>query len=440
MQTTLENLSNLERKLQVTVPAEHVGDKVKLKLNEIARTAKMPGFRPGKVPISIIKNTYGKLAHADVLEKLLQDTYVEAMQKEKLTPINSPDIKVISSNPNEPLVYTVIFEVCPEIKLVDLQQAEIEKPVSQLVDTDVDEALEKIRKSHATWKEIVDSLHKAQPGNQITIDFTTKICAPDETAEPKTETGVKFVLGDGSMWADFEQLLHGLGVGEEKQFVLQIPDTHIDKNIAGKNAEFVVKVHKICEPILPPLDDEFAAKMNVKEGGMAKLKEITRGHMERELQSELKDRFKQAIMDKFLELHPIEVPKSLIEQELKKNADDWQKRLIASHGTLENMPAFPRNDYEPKVKRNVALGLLLAELVKEHKLEVDQEEVHKKIKELITTYYDDSDEMLDKLLANPRHLNGIEAMLLEDKAIEHLATQVKPIEKSISYKDLIAKK
>ncbi len=440
MQITLENLSNLERKLQVTVPAELIEDKVKLKLNEITRMAKMPGFRPGKVPLAVIKNTYTQSAHAEVLEKILKDTYIEALQQEKLNPVNSPDIKFVSSNLGEPLVYTATFEVYPEIKLIDLGQAEIEKLSSQIIDSDVDEALEKMRKNHVTWQEITDDLRKAKVGDRITIDLTIKASTPDEVAEPKTEKDIEFVLGDGSMWKDFEEALYGLSTGEEKQFILQVPDTHIDKTIAGKKVEFNVKVHQVCEPILPSLDDEFAAKMKIKEGGVAKLKEVTRGHMERELQAKLKDLFTRAIMDRLLEVNQFEIPKFLIAKELKKNEEEWRQRFAKHYGSSQNMPVFPRDDYELQVKRNLALGLLMAEIIKMQNLKVSQDEIRGKIKELMAAYYDDADDMLTKLFDNQRYLDGIEAMMLEEKVIDHLATQVKPVEKNISYKDLMLRK
>ncbi len=439
METKLENLSNLERKVTVTVPADEVTSKVKSKLKEIAAKVKIPGFRPGKVPFNIIENNYAESAHADVLEKILQETYPEVLEKEKLNPAGMPNIKFVSSKPNEPFEYTATFEVYPEIKLAAFEEAEVEKQVAEIADSDVDEMLGKMRKSHATWREVAEDSYKAKAGDRLTIDFTTKPCDAANDVEPKTEAGVKFVLGDGTMWVDFEQPLHDVSVGEEKKYILQMPATHMDKTIAGKRSEFNVKVHKIHEPILPELNDEFAAKMNIAEGGIAKLKEEVRAHMERELELTLKDLFKQAVLNKVLELNPIEVPKTLVEDELRRAAEDWQRRIKAARGTLENAPAFPRSEFEPQAKRNVALGLLMSTLVKEHNIAVAHQEVRKKIEELIGAYYEDNEEVLNKVLSDQKRLTEIELLLLEEKLIEHLSKQIKPVEKKISYKDIVAK-
>lgn len=438
MQTTLEKLTNLERKLQITIEANQVENRVKTKLREIAAKAKMPGFRPGKIPMAIINKNYAESARAEVLEKLLRETYVEAIQKEKLNPAGMPEIKITSSQPNEQFIYTATFEVYPEIKLVDLKETEVEKYIAKVADSDVDDTLEKMRKSHATWEEVSDASRKSQAGDQLIVDFTVKPLV-EPAVEPKTEKGVKFVLGDGTMWKDFEQPLHDVGIDEEKQFILQMPDTHMDKVLAGRRVEFNVKIHKLFKPILPALDDEFAAKMKIKEGGIAKLKEEVHQHLERELESILKGLLKQAIVDKLLAMHPIEAPKSLVEQELKRKADEWQRRFIASNGSLENAPAFPRSDFEPQAKRSAALGLLLLELVHEHKITVAQEELVRKLKEMVSAYYDDNEEMINKLLANEQHLAHIKSLLLEDKVIEHLASELKLVEKNISYKDAISK-
>lgn len=440
MQITLENLWDLERKLHIVIPAEDIENKVKVKLREVAAKAKIPGFRPGKVPADIIIKNYASSVRADVLEKLLQETYMAALEQKQLNPAGLPQIKIISSKPQEQFEYEAIFEVYPEIKINDLQQTEVEKSVATVVAADVDEMLERMRKSHAVWQEITDPAHKAQVGEQITVDFTVKPCDTDKAVEAKTEKGVKFILGDGSMWADFEQPLHGVSGGEEKQFILQMPSTHTDQHLAGRRVEFAVKVHKICAPILPALDDEFAAKMHIKEGGIAKLKEEVRTHMERELEVALNRIFKQAIMNKLLEYNPIALPKSLVEQDLKMHEENWQRRFAAAHEDKANAPAFPRSDFIEQAKRNVALGLLMSTIIREHHIVVKPEEVLTKMQDLVSAYYEDQETMMHKLGSDQKYLSEIESLLLEEKLLAYLATQVKVSEKNISYQEAIAKK
>lgn len=442
MQVTCENLSGLERKLSITVPAEDISNKVDTKLRKVATKAKMPGFRPGKVPFEIIKKKYQAGAYAEVLESFLRDTYTEAIRQEKLNPAGLPKIDIVSSKSGEPLVYTATFEIYPEVKINSFQEINVEKSIAKVEDSDVDEMLEKMRKSHVTWQEIKDPTRKSKEGDQITIDFTMEPSSESEDAKSQSEKDVEFVLGDGHMWVDFEKQLYDVGVGDDKKFNLQIPTTHTDKNLAGKPADFTIKIIKLCEPILPDLNDEFATKLHIKEGGMAKLREEAKAHMERELETTLQSLFKNAMMDKLLEHNPIEVPKALVENELKRREEEWEKRFTKSksQGALEKIPEFPRNDFELHAKRSVSLGLLLAAIVKEHQIKVDSQEVSKKINDLVSAYYEDKDEMVNKLMSDQRYLAGIESNLLEEKVIAYLASQVSLTEKTISYKDAMAGK
>lgn len=442
MQVTCENLSNLERKLTITVGAEEVTDKVEAKLRQIAAKAKMPGFRPGKVPFDIIQKKYRASAHAEMLEDFLRDSYTEAVKQEKLNPAGLPKIDFITSKLGEPLVFTATLEIYPEVKLNSFKEITVEKSIAIVTDFDIDEMLEKMRKTHVTWQEITDGEYRPKAGDQLTIDFTVKTSAENKSDEPKSEKDVKFVLGDGYMWADFEKQLYDVTVGKEKNFTLQMPTSHIEKELSGKPANFTVKVHKICQAILPALNDDFALKMHIKEGGITKLREEVKGHMERELGTVLQGLFKKAIMDKLLEHNPIEVPKVLVEYELKRRADEWQKRFTKSKSkdSEEKVPEFPRSDFEPHAKQNVSLGLLLSAIVKEQQIKVEPEEISKKIGDLAATYYEDEDEMINKLLSDQQYLAQIEAVLLEEKVVNYLASQINVTEKSVGYKDAMARK
>jgi len=438
MQVTLEDLPGLERKLNVTVPADRVKSAVESKLQEIAGKAKLPGFRPGKVPFEVIRKNYGKSAHSQVLENLVRDTYPEAIQKENLNPVAPPNIQVVSADPEGHFVYNATFEVYPEVKLVDFEKINIDRSTSKVEEEDLNEMLEKMRKTHIKWEDVTDPARKSQAGDQLTVDFAVK--PSDQDIEPKTEKGVKFSLGDGNMWDDFEKPLYDMGPGEEKAYTLEMPDTHMDKSLAGKKADFKVKVHKVSSPILPELNDEFAAKMNIKEGGLEKLKDEVRTQMEREVDQVLRGLFKQDVMNKLLELNVLEVPKVLIEHELNRLAQNWNKRLESQGNLPGKKPEFPRGEFEPQAKRNVTLGLLLSAIVKEHKITVTPAEVRKKIEGLVSAYYEDKKDMVEKCLADKSYSREIESLLLEEKVIEHLASQINIIDKTISYKEAMEKK
>jgi trigger factor len=438
MQVTIESLSGLERKLNITVPVDRIENETQKKLHKLTATAKIAGFRPGKVPLAMIQKRYGDSVRGEVIENLIRETYVEAIQQEKLHPAGQPKIEIVSSKPGEPFSYVAILEIYPEVKLNDLSQIKVEKAVSKLTDDDVNEMLKKLQKERVQWKKITDLSRKSQAGDQIIIDFTAK-AIDDPSAEAKKEENVKFVIGDGSMWEDFERQLYGVSAGEKKKYTLQFPPTHMDKELIGKDAEFEVEIREVCEPVLLPLDDKFAEKIGVKEGGLESLKAEVRKNMERELQTVLKNKFKQTIMDKLLESHSIGVPKVLVENELEQMHKRWQEHAAGGKKTLEKPPEFPRKDFEKQAQRSVSLGLLLSAVIKENKITVEQQELRSKIEELASVY-DDASKVVDWYFSDQNRLMEINSILLEEKAIDYLTSKVDLIEKEMGYQDVVARK
>jgi len=289
------------------------------------------------------------------------------------------------------------------------------------------------------WKEIIEPARKSQAGDQITVDFTVK-ALDDPAAETSTEKNIKFVLGGGSMWPDFEKHLYGVSGDEKKKYTLKFPETHVDKEIAGKDAEFEVEIRKVCEPILPPLDDEFAKKMGIKESGLEGLKTEVRKNMEHELQTVLKNLFKHAIMEKLLDSNPIDVPKALIETELDRLAKNWQERFAAHKQKIEkNIPEFPRKDAAKQAQRNVSLGLLLSTVVKENKIQIEPQDLRAKVEELASVY-DDASKVIDWYFSDQSRLTEIKSLLLEEKAVDYIASKANVVEKKVGYKEVIAKK
>lgn len=440
MRITLENLSGLERKLNIEVPSEQIEAKIKSKLHELASKAKIPGFRPGKAPFPIIQKRYTDGVRADLLEQIIRESYTQALQQEKLTPVGVPRINLISNKPNEHLVYDAIFEIYPEIKLADFSKIEAKKPTAKLLDSDLDEMLDRMRKSQAKWQEIKELTRKSQVGDQLIIDFVATLKRADKEVKPKSEESVKFVLGDGSMWVDFEKPLYGVSSGEEKSYVLQMPDTHMDKELAGNQVDFTVKIRQVYEPILPNLDDEFAQKMKIKEGGLNRLKDEVRTHMAHELQQAQARVFRQDLMDRLLDANPVEVPKTLLEIELERLAKQWQQRFAS--GANQNQvkpPEFPKSDFVGQAKRSVSLGLLLSEIARAYQITVRPDEVRHKIEELLGIHYKDKDQAVEKYLADRKQRAEIESLLLEEKIIAYLASKINLVESNLTYKELMSK-
>lgn len=427
MQVTLEKLSGLERKLNIVVPAERVDTAVQKKLKELAATIKIPGFRPGKVPFDTIKQRYSGSVRADVLEDLIRNAYIEAIKQQELKPAGHPKIEDVSFKDNEPISFSATFEVYPEIKLADFSKVNLEKHTAKITDADIGEVLDRVRKERATWQEITDKSHKSQSGDQVTVTFTVT-ALEDPEAKPSTEKDVTFILDNGSMWPEFEKNIYGMQVDETKKYVLEFPKTHVDEKLAGKKAEFEVQMHKICSPLLPELNDEFAAKLGIKEGGVEKLQEQIRVQLEHNLQANLKESFRDEVLKKLLEINPIEIPQILIENDLDRMASNAKSKK-----------EFPREKFAAQAKDNASLGLLLSTVVDVNSIKVEPQELQDEVMK-IASAYPDASKILNNIVSSEKHLMEIQANLLEQKALDFLSSQATVIEKEISYKDAIAQK
>lgn len=437
MQVTLENLSGLERKLTITVPKERVAKEALTRLQKIAPKAKLAGFRPGKIPFAVIQQRFGDSAREEAIGHLIHESYSEALKQENLRPASYPRIDVVTSKVDEPLSFTATFETYPEIKLTDLTGIEVNKLVSEVSEQNVEEALEQLRKEHVTWKEITDPAYVAKAGDQLTIDFTVSVHSTDKPIPPKTEKNVKFVLGSGFMWPEFEAPLYKSKVGDEVKFTLKFPLTHIDKELVGKHADFVVKVLKLCEPIYPELNGDLAKKLGVKDGNVASLKTEVRQNMERDLQQTLKSLFKAAVLEKLSDWNQIEVPKYLVAQELKSMQERWEQNN--SRMPAQKKAEFPKDAYTDRARRFVTLGLLLSTVIKDNGIKVEPQELKARVEELASVY-DDAAKVVNWYYSDKDRMLEVESTLLEEKAVDHISKQLKIVEKPVSYKDVVSKR
>ena len=390
------------------------------------------------VPFAVIQKRFSDSVRGEVIDDLIRECYVEAIKEQKITPVGTPRIDVISAKPNEPLNFTVTFEIYPELKIPNLSNLEVEKYVSEVTDKDVDDAIEKIQKQHTTWKEITDPNQVAKLGDQMHIDFTVKVWSESSPPIPKQEKDVKFVLGSGTMWSEFETPLLKAKAGDEVKFTLKFPLTHFDKELVGKHGDFVVKVKKICEPILPELNDAFAAKLGMKAEGVAGLKAEVKKNLEHELAQVLKMFLRNSLLEKLVDTTVVDVPKVLLENELHSMEQNW-KHGFARQPAAKKQPVFPRKDFEKMANRQVSLGLILAAILKNQDIKVAENELRAKIAEE-TAIYEDSEKAAKWVYSNKEKMREIEASLLEEKAIDYLQGQFKLVEKPISYKEIMKKR
>jgi trigger factor len=435
MQVTVENISKLKRAIKFTIPAVEVDEKTNKKLEQISAKAKLDGFRPGKVPLAVVKQRFGDGARLDVVEEIIKTTYLDTLKKENIKPAGAPVIEPPESVFGQPVAVIMTVEVYPTIKVESLANAKVEKPIATVSEQDIDGMIEKLRKQHGTWEEVTRA---AKVGDQVVVDFIGTI--KDEAFEGGTGQDLKFEIGAGQMLEDFEKGVTGAKAGKEVEFKLKFPKDYHDAKVAGQKASFTVKINKVLEIKLAEITTEFVEKFGVKSGEIADLRTEIRKGLEQQVQQSMGIRFKENIMDKLLELNKFEIPESLIEDEIN-HLQHRAKQQLASYTRQkpEEIPDFPRDNFVEAAKRNVSLGLLLQEIIKEQNITADPDKIRAKI-EAFAKGHKDPQIMMDWYYQNKQYMPEIESGVLEDQVLAWLETQVKVIEKNMTYDELMSKK
>ncbi len=436
MQVSIEETSNLGRKLTVIVPAEEIDKKTMGKLEQLKGEVKLKGFRPGKIPTDVMKQRFGKSARSEIIGEAIQRSYVDALTEQKLKPAGYPHIEPKvdprEADFGEPLEYTATFEVFPEFEIKALDDEKLEKQQSEVVDADVNEMLEKLRKQQAEWSEVDRA---AQDGDQLEIDFTGTI--KGEVFDGGSAKDFKFELGMGSMLDDFEKPLQGAKVGDKVNFKVKFPKDYSDEGVAGKKAEFEVTVHKVLESKLPELNDEFCAKLGVKEGGVKELTADLKKNMEQQLKQTIEQKFKADVFNKLIELNPIELPNALVDDEIQRLQKQMKQQYAQYTGAkADDLPDAPREEFEEEARRRVSLGLLISEFIKKHEIKADEKQVEEKLKQF-SAGHEKPEEVINWIKQNKQYLSEIEAQVLEEMALVKLQEQLTINEKKVSFDELM---
>ncbi len=408
MQVTVEAGEGLVRKLVVQVPSETIDVEVDNRLQSLKGRVRIDGFRPGKAPLKVIKQRYGESVLYEVAGEMIQKSFQDALAQENLKPASEPSIKDEVIKPGEPLQYTAEFEVYPEVEIAPVSDLKLVKTVSEVTDEDVEKMLETLRKQQQDWKEVD---RPSQDGDRITVNFVGK--TDGEVFDGGSADNVPVVIGSGSMIPGFEEQLLGKSKDDEFSFEVTFPEDYQAKDLAGKPAEFSIKVVKVEEPALPELDDEFAARFGVTEGGVDKLRADIRDNMERELELRIKTDLKADAMDKLLAANNVEVPESMVKEEV-----ETLKRSDQETGA----PARDEETYQKDALRRVQLGVLLGELVKLANLQPSVEMVDQRL-ERMAKDYEDSAEFINHYKSNPQLMRGIETLVIEDMIVDWIAEQ-----------------
>ena len=427
MQVSVEATSALERRMTVGVPAERIESAVDKSLQQTARRAKVPGFRPGKVPMSVIRQRYEGAARQEALGDLIQETFYEAVVEQKLNLAGAPSIEPKVFEKGKDLEYVATFEVFPEIKLAGFEGIAVERPQAEVGDADVDTMLDVLRKQNTRFEAVERA---AENGDQITIDFVGKI--DGEAFAGGSAKGVPLVLGSGRMIPGFEDALVGVKAGEERVINPTFPEDYQNLDLAGKTAEFTVNVTAVAAPALPELNDAFFALFGVKEGGLEGFRAEVRKNMERELRQAIKTKVKNQVMEGLLETNPVEVPKALIADEVNR----LRVQAVQQFGGNVKPENLPAELFEEQAKRRVVLGLIIAEIVKQNELKPDETRVRALIEEMASAYQE-PEQVVAWYLKNEKQLNEVRSVVLEEQVVDTVLEKAKVTDKAVSYDEAV---
>lgn len=407
---SVEAAEGLKRQITVRVPTAEIDKEVDVRLKQMGKTAKLKGFRPGKVPAKVVRKRYGGQIRQEVVGDVIRSTFSHAVTKQKLNPAGGPSIEPLPSSDDTHFAYRATFDVFPEIELADLSSLKFGKLKVEIGEADVDKMIDRLRKQRGSWSKADKA---AESGDRVTVDFVGKI--GKEVFEGGEGKDVKIVLGAKQVLEDFEKALIGASAGEEKTAKLKFPKDYGEESVAGKKASFEIVVKQVDQLELPELDDEFFAAFGVSEGGMDAFREDVRKNMNRELQERLRARAKESVLDALHDANKVELPGSLVDQEIHSLQHDAMRRM----GIKDHSQAPAAENFRPIAEKRVRLSLLVQALIAGENIELDRSRVDARIQELASPY-EAPDEAMQMYRSNQEIMGQIESLVLEDQVVEYL--------------------
>lgn len=431
---TVNVLSDKETQLTVKVPVATLQNKVEARIRSVAKTAKIDGFRKGKVPVSHIRAQYGAGIQQEVINDTIRDTVFEALSEKKVRAVGVPNIDDVKLE-DEFLVYQATVEVFPEVEVVGLSEIEVERQSATVSDEDVDAMIESLQKQRQTFE---DKDGEIADGDQAVFDFEGSI--DGEVFEGGKASDYTLVIGSGRMIPGFEDGMKGMKAGEEKTITVTFPEDYQADNLKGKEAQFKINVKAVKEAKLPELNDAFFELFGVTEGGLDKLKTDVRKNMEREIKNAARNQVKQAAFDALVEKNEFDIPQAMLAQEIDRQRNIMIQRFTQQFGGNANAfgkDMLPDELFEEQAARAVRLGVLVSRIIDTQNIELDNERVDNFIKEAAENYEDPA-EVIEYYTNDKQQRAGIEAVVLEDQVVDYLLSQAKVTDKEVKYQDLLA--
>lgn len=433
MQVSVETTSGLERRLIVGVPAARIDSAVDSRLQNAARTIKLDGFRPGKVPMRVVRQRFGESVRMEVLGEVMNESFYEAIQQQGLKPAGRPNIEPKSLEAGKDVEFVATFEVFPEVEAKDYSSIEVKKPVSEITAADIDKMIENLRQQRAEWQPVERA---AASGDKANIDY---LGTKDGVAfDGGKAEGSDLELGSGRMIPGFEDGIVGMSAGEEKVLALSFPDDYHSEDLKGAAVEFKVTVNSVSEKKLPELDEALFEAFGVKEGGEEAFRAEVEKNMARELKNATKSRIKNQVMEGVLAIHAdLQVPKALVSQEIDALRNQQMQQFGAMAEKLNAADILPDELFRENAERRVKLGLVLNELISIEGIKAEEDKVRAALEEMAASF-EDKDEIINWYMSNPQQLQQIEGMVIEEEVVEKLLEKSKVSEETLSYEEVMS--
>lgn len=429
MQVSIETLDGLERRMTVQVPSETVTQAVEKKLNDLRKTIKIDGFRPGKVPLKVVQQKFGGHIRQEVISDVIESSYHQAITQENVRPAGMPNIESVNSSDKEDMSYTATFEIYPEIEKLIFDTIKVEKPVAEVTDEDHEAMIQKLREQRKEWSEVK---RQAVTGDQVMVDFEGRI--DGQIFEGGAGKDMPVEIGAGAMLEEFEAGLKGIKAGEEKHVEVNFPDDYHGKEVAGKKAEFTLRATRVSEAILPEVDVSLARSYGIEDGDLDKFRADVRDKMVNELTQKIKLQVKNAVMTGLLEENDIIAPSALVAEEVKSLKLEAAKRMGKDIESIDNS-ALPDDMFQQEADKRVRLGLLVGEVIKSENIELDQEQVESTLAEMAAAY-EQPDQLKEYYRQNKDARTSLESMVLEDQVVNHILSKAKVTEKQSSFEEI----
>lgn len=427
MQVSVETTSNIERRMTIGVPAQEIDAAVQKRLQDTARTVRLNGFRPGKVPMSVVKRRFGASVRQEIVGEVMRDHYVKALEEQDISPAGWPQFEPKTMEEGKDLEFVAIFEVMPEVVVGDLSKISVEKPVAEVTEKDIDTMIDNLRRQQATMKSVK---RKSKNKDIVTIDFKGSI--DGEEFEGGAAEGQRLTLGSGQMIPGFEKAIVGAKAGEELEIEVTFPEDYQSEELAGKPAKFAIKVHDVEEPQLPELDEELFKKFGIEAENEEAFRAEVQKNMARELKQAVSTKVKNDVVEGLLETTELDIPQALIDQEIDRLRQDAVQRF----GGQVDFQQLPKEIFQDQAIRRVKTGLLFQEIVKQNDLKAEPAQVDEKIQEIASTY-EDPEEVIAHFSNNPEQKSQIESTVVEDAVVDFVLASAKVTETKMKYEDAV---